>query len=271
MLKTRVITALVLVPLIVSLVLYRDTTVFLSVSGIAFIIAGWEWSLLAGIIKPAARLIYIFILLCVMVVSILLEAIQDYIIFVSVFWWIAAIIGILFIKYWRPFLDLSGTKLASGILILVSAWLSLVKLHAEFDYPLSLLLYLFVLIWTADIAAYFCGKYWGKNKLASIISPGKTREGVYGALVMCMLLAVIYFSYINLDLIHIVYFLVLSVFTVCMSVVGDLTESIFKRNAGLKDSGNILPGHGGVLDRIDSLTAAAPIYAVGLWFLQGKL
>jgi len=132
-----------------------------------------------------------------------------------------------------------------------------------------MLLFLFVLIWVADIAAYFTGKRFGRNKLAEQLSPGKTREGVLGATIGALLFSLvgIYFWQEKLAWGLAIYFILLCVLSALISVVGDLFESLLKRNAGKKDSGSIIPGHGGVLDRIDSLLAASPGFMLGLYWL----
>ena len=134
----------------------------------------------------------------------------------------------------------------------------------------ELLLFLFVLVWVADSAAYFAGKKFGQNKLAEQLSPGKTREGVYGALVGTFMLSLvgIWIWRADLQFSLAIYFVILCVLSAIISVVGDLFESLLKRNAGKKDSGKLIPGHGGVLDRIDSLLAAAPGFMLGLYWLN---
>jgi phosphatidate cytidylyltransferase len=129
------------------------------------------------------------------------------------------------------------------------------------------LLFFFVLIWLADSAAYFSGKKFGRNKLAEQLSPGKTREGLWGALIATFILSLIGVLQFGLSPISSVYFIMLCLLTALISVVGDLYESLLKRNAGVKDSGFLIPGHGGVLDRIDSLLAAAPGFILGLYWL----
>ena len=128
----------------------------------------------------------------------------------------------------------------------------------------SLVLFLFVLIWVADSGAYLAGRYLGASRLASRVSPGKSWAGVVGGLLSGAALAVAAGQFFGIAFTHNVLFLLLCLVTVLVSIVGDLAESLFKRLAGVKDSGDLLPGHGGVLDRIDSLTSAAPLFAHGV-------
>lgn len=131
------------------------------------------------------------------------------------------------------------------------------------------LMYVFVLVWSADTGAYFAGRKFGKKKMAPKVSPNKSMEGLYGGLalglLMVVLVSVFKLHYTGMQLL---YFVVLSGITIVASVFGDLFESMLKRQAGVKDSGTILPGHGGVLDRIDSLLSATPLFALGFWVMQ---
>ena len=130
-------------------------------------------------------------------------------------------------------------------------------------------MYLFLLVWGADSGAYFVGRKFGKKKLAPNVSPNKSVEGLYGGILTSMVIVVAVASlYLDMTWPELCLFLILSVITVFSSVLGDLFESMIKRRAGIKDSGRILPGHGGVLDRIDSLLAAAPIFATGIYVLK---
>lgn len=155
-----------------------------------------------------------------------------------------------------------------GPIVLTPLWTALVALHGNGEDGPSSVLFLMILIWVADSGAYFAGRQWGRNKLAPVISPGKTWEGVYGAVfgaLICGLLLAWYRS--DIEGFH--WLVPVCVITVLMSVVGDLFESVMKRKMDMKDSGTLLPGHGGVLDRIDSLTAAAPVFVLGLQLAIG--
>lgn len=145
--------------------------------------------------------------------------------------------------------------------VLIPAWAALTAIKALPDGEWLILL-LLLLVWGADTGAYFTGRALGKRKLMPRVSPGKTLEGVYGGLVVCVVIAAIYAFFRELSLNSAVFLMLLAVLTAVASVLGDLFESMFKRERGIKDSGTLLPGHGGVLDRIDSITAAAPIFFI---------
>jgi phosphatidate cytidylyltransferase len=155
----------------------------------------------------------------------------------------------------------------AGFFALVPAWAAIQSIHSSGESGPILTLFLLVLIWVADSGAYFAGHRWGRTKLAPIISPGKTREGLYGAMAGSVVCAVALSWWLG-EWSRLHWMLLLCLATVLLSVVGDLFESLFKRQAGAKDSGAILPGHGGVLDRIDSVTAAAPLFLLGLILLE---
>ena len=161
---------------------------------------------------------------------------------------------------------MSPLKIALGVLIIPAAVFSMWAVHGSSN-GAQWLMYGLALIWVADIGAYFSGKKFGKNKLAEYISPGKTIEGFVGALVLTSIYTLICgFYYFELAFGQIIILLLTSLFLAFISVVGDLYESVLKREVGLKDSGKILPGHGGILDRIDSVLAAMPVFSVALHY-----
>jgi phosphatidate cytidylyltransferase len=160
--------------------------------------------------------------------------------------------------------------------VLVPAWCALVVLHGGILHTTTpgpyYVIVLLMLIAVADTSAYFGGRRWGKKKLAPQVSPGKTWEGVFAAFVgvgICTTFGASLLGYTEQGWLQGLLFMMFSVVTAAFSIVGDLAESMFKRHAGVKDSGNLLPGHGGVLDRIDSVTAAAPVFVLGLISLTG--
>ncbi len=155
-----------------------------------------------------------------------------------------------------------------GLFLLCVCTSLLVFIHGQFEQGGWILLYLMTLVWIADIGAYFSGRRFGKNKLAPGISPGKTWEGVVGGVIANVIWMLVVFSLTDLLDMSLFWFVGIGLAASAISVVGDLFESILKREAGVKDSGKILPGHGGVLDRFDSIIAAAPVFVAGL-FLAG--
>ena len=182
----------------------------------------------------------------------------------SVWWLLVTSVLMLRRREILQIVDRRPGMLALGGLVLVGAWLSVVTLHASSTDGPAWVLFLFVLIWIADSGAYFAGRAFGRRKLAPVVSPGKTWAGAAGAFAgaaLCALLLVIS-GWIETPSLALM--VVLSIVVTLVSSGGDLWESRLKREAGVKDSGQLLPGHGGVLDRIDSLLAAAPVYALGL-------
>ena len=153
----------------------------------------------------------------------------------------------------------------AGIVVLLPSWALLVRLHREGALGAELAFTLLLIVWAADVGAYAFGRLLGRTKLAPAVSPGKTWEGVTGGLLTAGLAAGLAAPWLELPASRLV---ILGITTALISVLGDLTQSMFKRNVGLKDSGKLLPGHGGVLDRIDSLTAAVPAFVIGLWALN---
>jgi phosphatidate cytidylyltransferase len=263
MLKQRIITALLIgLPVIVVLLwLPRMLTVVLF--AIAVLMAGWEWSALARLQRPAARVVYVTALAACMAFSWLYlhagEGLTD-LLLGSLIWWLVALLWIL----WRPLSMSQILAVIAGLLVLVPAWLTLTLLHTQLHAGPQWVLFLFLMVVSADIGGFLFGRRFGHTKLAPSVSPGKTWEGVAGGLVLSMLVAALGALWFAVPFRH---FMGLCLLTTAMSVVGDLTESLFKRHAGLKDSGTLLPGHGGLLDRIDSITAAAPVFLAGLIYL----
>ncbi len=268
MLRQRVVTGLILVLMTLGAVFLLPKAVFSILVLCVILSAAYEWTRLAG---PSESLLCFFYLFIVAVVFSLGWAfvIDDGMLpwfLVSVVWW--AVVSIMLVSY-HP--DMAGQKWVrpglqiAGVITLVPAGLALIQLR---ETHASLLVFLFLIVWVADSAAYFTGKYFGKTKLSPDISPGKTREGVVGGLLAIIPLALLGSWILELPLYIWVYFLVLSLFVAIASIIGDLFESLLKRIANVKDSGTMLPGHGGVLDRIDSITAAAPLFVIGLYWMN---
>ena len=268
MLKQRLLSALIMVPLVVLAVLKLDLSWFALLLAGAMLLAAWEWGPLIPLRNTGARIGYL-VLVAVLVTlswrSAQLEIFVDTVLWTALVWW-------LFVLFWitRPLLGGSKTgvnalaKISLGCGLMVSTWLALVVLHSRPDQGPHWVLYLLALVWVADSGAFFAGRQFGRTKLAPKVSPGKTWEGVLGALIACALFAFGYARFLELRGAALTGFILVSLVTVLFSVVGDLLESLLKRQHGVKDSGTLIPGHGGILDRIDSLLAAAPIFLLGL-------
>lgn len=267
MLKQRIITASVLAPIVLCGVFLLPVKGFAVFFALVTLIGAWEWALLSGITTTAYRLLFSGVVLMAVVFGWWLHTAgyQYFVIVPVVAVWFMAFVWV----YRYPVEGLwkqAGVRILSGVLILAAAWLSMLELKS-LEFGNAWLLLILLIVWAADIGAYFSGKRWGKVKLAPQVSPGKTREGMYGGLVAVALTTVVFSWWNNLGFNSGVFLLLLGLVVGLVSVMGDLFESLLKRHANIKDSGSILPGHGGVLDRIDSVLAAAPFYFLGLTFL----
>jgi phosphatidate cytidylyltransferase len=222
------------------------------------VLAGaWEWSAFPGFSHYRTRIAYVVLIALGVIVMGWVGAARQYldeVLIAACLWWLVAL---LWIAYF-PTRVSRWSAAAAGVFVLIPAWLALVRLHSIAP---QLVVFLVLLVVAADVGAYFGGRQFGQHKLAPRVSPGKTWEGVAGGLVAAGLMAAVGVYWFN---VRAAPFTLLCGIVIVASIVGDLTESLFKRHAGLKDSGSLLPGHGGVLDRVDSLTAAAPIFLVAL-------
>lgn len=270
MLKARILSALVMASLVITGIFFLATPVFALFIALVVGVGFWEWSQFIPLEKRPFRIAYV-LTGCAALAGVWfvgLDVSIDALLLVAAAWW-------LWVLFWfsRPDLFKSGSgfhlayKLVAGFLVLVPAWAALVVLHANEATGPGMVLLLLAMIWAADIGAYFSGRRWGKTRLAPAISPGKTWQGVYGGIMASMLVAFLAGMLMLGESIAIVFFILVSATAMGFSVVGDLLESLMKRQCGLKDSGQIIPGHGGVLDRIDSVTAAAPVFLLGTHWL----
>lgn len=232
----------------------RGTVAFFAV---LLMVGAWEWSGFAAWPDRAMRTGYCLVIALICALAWRFPALLPWraVCYAAVGWWLVAALWIIAV----PGLPARRIAPLAGVLVLVPTFLSLSRIltGAGRGYVFLLLL----LIWAADIGAYFAGRAFGRHPLAPLVSPKKTWEGALGGFVASFAVAAVAIYALPLPPAA---FVLLTAGTVAVSIVGDLTESLFKRGAGLKDSGSILPGHGGVLDRIDSLTAAAPLFALGL-------
>lgn len=269
MLKQRLLTALFLIPLFIGIVFVLPSYLVASLFAIVVLQATWEWGGLINLPTRAERWLLVSGMLNVLWLGHLLSASSiavNFLLGVAVLWWCLAAWWIrqFEAEHDIPYGRYLGRDVWAGMLTLVPAWLALVVLHANPALGPRYVVFLLVLIWVADSGAYFIGRRFGRHKLARLVSPGKTWEGAAGALLVSLLVAWIGVAALDVDDGVRLQFVVICIVTAMFSIVGDLFESLVKRRAGVKDSGTLLPGHGGVLDRIDSLTAAAPVFLFGL-------
>jgi phosphatidate cytidylyltransferase len=257
MLKTRIITSVVsLVTLGVVLFVIPPRATELVIG--ALILAGaWEWSGFLGLSKPVVRVFYVILIGLLCAIAYLLPGTAAAVLQVGLIWWFAAFIWAMLFPTPIP----TVLRWLCGALVLVPLFTALILL---FRAGPAYLLFALLIVWAADAGAYFAGKRFGRVKLAPSISPGKTWEGVIGGLSLVILLSVVVGLSADVSVGVLAPFCLA---VAAVSIVGDLTVSMFKRTAGVKDSGKLFPGHGGVLDRVDSVAAAAPLFTLGIAWL----
>ena len=270
--RARVTTALVMAPAAIAAVLLLPTPLLAALIAGLMMLGLWEWTLLSGTRAPTARAAYLAANVAMMTalawaagsgMAVLPMAAN-----VGVGWWLLVLVWLARFDFAN--VDTFGArvlKLAAGSLSVIPAWAALCWLHMTGSNGPAWALYALLIVWLADTGAYFVGVRFGKHKLAPRISPGKSWEGFAGGLLAATLLAVAALPVLGLDWNLLPSLLLLTVVAALFSVAGDLFESLLKRHAGAKDSSHLIPGHGGVLDRLDSLLAALPIFAVGKFWL----
>ncbi|WP_136255554.1 phosphatidate cytidylyltransferase [Onishia niordana] len=260
MLKQRILTAAILVPLALGGLFLLEGGAFALFTGVVVLLAGWEWTNLADVSRLGARLMASAVLGLAMGLLWLAGGEQaTALLWVGAATWLANLFWVT--RYPERQIQWATTsrRLIMGLLVLSSCWVGFNSLRAS---GAEWLLFVLLLVWLADTGAYFAGRAFGKRKLAPAVSPGKTWEGVAGGVVATLALALGFAAWLSLGIGATLGLLMATVLVTLVSVLGDLFESMLKRTRGIKDSGVLLPGHGGVLDRIDSLTAAIPIFAL---------
>ena len=280
MTKTRLLAALIMAPIAILSVLFMPTPILAALSALLFLAALWEWLKLAEVDDTLARTILLVLNLALMVALVWASrssaggsfALLQLVVVLGVVWW-------LFAMLWMKHYDFASDhdsharvfKLAAGTLAVVPAWCALGLIHASQPNGHRWLLLALFLVWSADTGAYFAGrKFGGKlfagRKLAPRISPNKTIEGMLGGLLLALVVAMIGAPLAGATVDQLPAVALVALASVSFSVVGDLFESLLKRHINVKDSGNLIPGHGGVLDRVDSVLAALPVFALGkIW------
>jgi len=257
----RVLTAAVLVPFVVWVVLFSSDLVFNLVLSLVVFTAAYEWFALSGASNRLTK--GLFASACLIVsfgISYSAESIIYPLIHINSVIWLLMVM--LIMAQAKQLLEISISRSITvmfGLFIVSLLFVSLHQIRLHLEQGPALLMYLLLLIWAADSGAYFAGRAFGRHKLSAVISPGKSIEGVLGGLVSCLVFAVLATYYFKLTGDRMA-FVGVSVFIAFISVYGALFEGLIKRRAKVKDSGNILPGHGGALDRLDSLIAAGPVF-----------
>ena len=260
---TRVVSAIFIAAALLGAVLYLPPAWSAAALSLIILAAAWEWSALLG---PRAAQRVVFLALTVLLCWLWWQAsastggLRAVLLAAFACWTLAAVW--LFTSR-RTSRWLIGVV---GLLALSFAWLALVRMRVDWERGDHAVVYALLIVWLADSGAYFAGRRWGAAKLAPAVSPGKTWAGMWGGLAVCALLAIGIASWKQLPMLPL---LAVTLLAGAYSVVGDLTESLAKRFAGVKDSGSLIPGHGGVLDRFDSLLAAAPVLMLGAELLPG--
>ena len=272
MLKQRVISACIMMLVFLLVLLVLPPMAFIAFISIGTAVAVWEWSNLAGLSNSFKRVAYLIAVMAVVAgCSWFIKFDADFVpqdianlqtlFWVSLVWWG---IALLWVQGYPSSSILWGSvpaRLAMGVLVLVPTWIGLFFIRAQ-EHGSWLVLLLVLAVAAADTGAYFAGKRFGRRRLAASVSPGKSWEGFMGGIAASVALALVVGQFWAPD--QRLWILLLVAPTALVSVLGDLLESMVKRHRGVKDSGLILPGHGGVLDRVDGMTAAVPVFALTL-------
>jgi phosphatidate cytidylyltransferase len=268
---TRIITALVLAPIAIGGVFLLDPRGFSLFTGVVITLGAWEWANMSGLVRQVHRVLY------ALAVVVLLFFLRDLpampVLWLALAWWL---ICFALVRSYPAGTHAWGSvpvRMLMGLPVLVPAWVGLNHMrtaglyYGDADNNLLLILYVFCVVWVADIGAYFAGRAFGKAKLAPRVSPGKSWAGVWGGLLAVAIFAAIISQLAGARWPDAVLLVLATLVTGGVSVLGDLLESMLKRFRGIKDSSGLLPGHGGIMDRIDSLTAAIPVFALMITLL----
>jgi phosphatidate cytidylyltransferase len=279
MLKQRIITALILAPLALLAILFLPVEQFKIVVAGVVALGAYEWANMSGINGRVSKATFMALILIICGILIFavdgqsvwyqgeLNGLYKGILGIAAAWWAVSLGMILtYPKYSSAWTDNIPIRAAFGILTLIPTWVAVISLRTnlyEVDpfYGASLIFYVLGIVWAADIGAFFVGVKFGKHKLRPNVSPGKSIEGLLGGVTASLAIIAFAALHYNFDASRIGLHVLIGIITVAVSALGDLNESMFKRCAGIKDSGKLLPGHGGIMDRIDSLTAAFPVFA----------
>jgi len=280
LLKQRIITALILAPLVLFAILFLPLTGFEICIAFVVGLGAWEWAALSGLTGRVSKGIYTLLLFAACLYLAWLvpteqvwyqgevhHLYKQILLFAGAWWFLSLLMIIAYPEYSAFWRNSIVFRAIFGVLTLIPTWVAIVTLRTTLHdidplYGASLIFYVLGIVWAADIGAFFIGVKFGRHKLRPNVSPGKTLEGLMGGIAASS--AIIGFAALHyqVDPSRIWLHILIGGLTVAVSALGDLNESMFKRCVGMKDSGTLLPGHGGVLDRIDSLTAAFPVFTL---------
>ena len=284
MTRTRVLAALVMAPAAIAAILLLSTPWLAALAALVLLMGLWEWLKLAGVEDTLPRIVLVGLNLSLMVLLVwasrdaagINPALFQIVTLVGALAWLLAPLWL-----WRPGFTAADRpwarafKLAAGTVAVLPAWAALCLLHSGNFASLAglpeaggghgprWLLAALALVWAADSGAYFAGRHLGRRKLAPTISPNKTVEGAVGGLLAGVAVAIGLGLWAGAGSAQLPALALVAALAVAVSIVGDLVESLLKRQAGVKDSGHLIPGHGGILDRIDGVLAAVPVFVVG--------
>jgi phosphatidate cytidylyltransferase len=271
MLYQRILTALVLAPIMIGGIFFLPLTEFALFIGLIVVLGGWEWTRLAGIEGMVNRVAYVGVLVLLMAglyynpMGINAALLYKAVLWVALIWWVASLWFVKNFPKLPAFCFKTSTLSVLGVVVLVPMWVGLMTLKTLQESNFWII-YLMLIVWGADVGAYVVGRAIGRRKLAPNVSPGKSWEGVFGGLLAVMLIAMVaglmLSDTLEFDLSQWLGLFGVSIVVFIISILGDLVESVAKRHRGIKDSSKLLPGHGGIMDRIDSLTAAVPVFAL---------
>lgn len=281
MTRIRLIAALVMAPVAIAAILLLPTAWLVTLAAIVFLMGLWEWFELADIDETLGKTVLLLAHVALMVALVWASrsgsgysfALFELATLVGVAWWLLALLWLGRYRFASDHTTHARVfKLAAGALATIPAWCALAWLHGSDTSPSLVawipqghfwLLTALMMVWAADSGAYFAGRKFGKHKLSPRISPNKTIEGLVGGVVAGMVVALCISLLAGADSSQLPAIALVALLATLFSVAGDLFESLLKRHAGVKDSGHLIPGHGGVLDRLDGVLAALPAFALG--------
>lgn len=266
MTRLRTLTALIMTPIAVAAVLLLPTQWLAVVAAVLLLVALWEWFRLAGVDDTLAQGVLMVLNLALIVALVWASrtsagfnwVLLQLMVVAGVLWWLVALLWLRRFSFGSRM-----AKLAAGTLAIVPAWCAMAVIHGDAPNGHRWLLAALAVVWAADTGAYFAGRKLGKRKLAPRISPNKTIEGLAGGAVAGVVVGVAFGAFAGAGLAQLPLVALVALVAVLFSVVGDLFESLLKRQQGVKDSSNLIPGHGGLLDRVDGVVAALPAFALG--------